>query len=118
MTIHVRCAICGESISCDGRCGCPDEPYHPIVNPEIPSSETAGKEIAVKTPVFILDADDDMGSHAIGTAASRAVAEANLLGEIQVVLDTLEGGDDGDRVTLVLTRLDMTPEELDALPEE
>ena len=72
----------------------------------------------MKFPVFCIDADDDMGSRAIGTAANREAAEANLLGEIQVALDMLMQDGDGSQVTLVLTRHDMTNEELNSLLEE
>lgn len=72
----------------------------------------------MKIPVFCLDADDDMGSQAIGTAADRSVTEANFLANIQVALDRLIEDGDGSQITFVLTRHDMTDEELEALPEE
>jgi hypothetical protein len=71
-----------------------------------------------KRPVFFLDADDGLDKRAIGLAANRTTAEANLLAEIQVALDTLEEGADGGAITLVLTRHDMTAAELEASPEE
>lgn len=74
------------------------------------------REPVMKIPVFCLDADDGMGHQAIGTAADMAVTEANLLGNLQVALDTLENGDDGDRVTLILTRCDMAVEEVFGSP--
>lgn len=72
----------------------------------------------MKFPIFFLDDDTDTGNRAVGTAADREAAEANLHAEIQGALDRLERGEDGCRVTLVLTRRDMTAEELDSLPEE
>ena len=72
----------------------------------------------MKIPVFFLDAGDDMGSQAIGTAADMAVTEANFLPNIQVALDMLTQDGDGSQITFVLTRRDMTSDELAALPEE
>lgn len=72
----------------------------------------------MQIPTFFLDADDDMGNRAIGLATNRPLAESNLLGELQVALDRLEQGNDGDQVRLVLTRVDMTSEDLAAIPEE
>ena len=72
----------------------------------------------MKIPTFCIDADDDIGPRPFGTAANMEVTRANANAEIQVAIDTLANGEDGDRVTLVLTRHDMTSAELDALPEE
>ena len=72
----------------------------------------------MKSPKYFLDADDDLGSRAIGMADARQMTLVNLHAECQVALDRLARGKDGDRVTLVLTRHDMTDEELAARPEE
>ncbi len=71
----------------------------------------------MKKPIFFIDADDDMGPHAIGMAADRPGAMANLTAKIHVALDRLEEGRDGDVVNLRLSRSDMTDEEVADMPE-
>ncbi len=85
---------------------------------QLQSTTNPNHEETMKRPVFFLDADDDLGNRAVGMAANRPQAEANLLAEVQGALGRLQSGDDGDRVTLILTRTDMTSDELAALPEE
>lgn len=72
----------------------------------------------MKTPRFFIDADDGMGSRLFGEADNLELAKRNLFAELQVALDGLIDRRDGSQVIIVLERIDMTEQEVIALPEE
>ena len=68
-------------------------------------------------PQFFIDDESGEGLQLIGSAENLGLTIENLTAYLWVAIETLLEDEDGDQVTLMIRRTDMTAEEVDALPE-
>lgn len=88
----------------------------PIYQADIDERLTVGGE---PVPQFFIEDGNGEGRQLVGSAKNISVAADNLRGYMAVAIESLlsGGGDDLESVTLTLHRIDMTDEEVEALPE-